>query len=281
MADYRVNLDIYNGPMDLLLYLIRRDEIDINDLPIANITSQYLQYIEVLKQIDINTAGDFLVLAATLMEVKSAMLLPREEIDGTDADDLSDPRLELVRQLLEYKKFKDAAGELAQSASQQAQRWHRPLVDLQKLRQEIKDEQEIEVESLHIWDLLDSFSRLMQATLAGKRMHQVIHDDTPIDIYEVYILERAQREKPLKFEAIFQDSNDREEMIGLFLALLELIREKLVKVEQEKTFGDIYIFALTEETAKTAVAHAVSAEIDELPSKINKDRDHRNQKETQ
>lgn len=267
MSDYRVKLDIYNGPLDLLLYLIRRDEVDINDIPIARITEQYLEYVDLLKEFDIDMAGEFLVMAATLMEVKSAMLLPRGEVEGEEEEDLGDPRLELVRQLLEYKKYKDVAGGLGESAQEQAQRFGRSTADLRRLRDEQRMEQELDVESLQIWDLFAVFSRLMQATLAQQRGHEVIQDDTPIDVYEVDLLDRAQKENPLTFEAVFV-GRSRGEMIGLFLALLELIRQNLVRVEQEAAFGAIYIFAQTDEVAELAVAHAMSADIDKLPSEI-------------
>ncbi len=111
MADYRVNLDIFAGPLDLLLYLVRKEEVDIYDISIAKITDQYIQYIEILKSLDIDLAGDFLVMAATLMQIKSAMLLPKADPESglLGEEDLDDPRAELIRQLLEYKKFKDAA----------------------------------------------------------------------------------------------------------------------------------------------------------------------------
>jgi len=265
MADYRVQLDIYNGPLDLLLYLIRRNELDINDIPIAQVTEQYLQYVELLRQIDINLAGEFLVMAATLMEVKSAMLLPRPETpDGQE--DLSDPRLELVRQLLEYKEFKDIAGRLGQAADERASRFARPIADLQRLRDEQHQlRNQIELENLHIWDLFDAFNRLMQATGAGPGTHEVIHDDTPIDLYATDILDLAQQQQCLRFEDIFVGRDNLGEMIGLFLALLELIRMRLIRIEQEKTLGPIYIFALTDEPAHLAVAQAISADLDRLP----------------
>ena len=269
MPEYRVKLDIYNGPLDLLLYLIRRDEVDINDIPIAGVTEQYLQYVEVIKEIDIDLAGEFLVMAATLMEIKSAMLLPRGEVGEDEEEDFGDPWLELVRQLLEYKKYKDLAGDLGESAQEQSQRFGRSAADLQRLRDQQRTEQELDVESLQIWDLFAAFNRLMQATLAARRGHEVIHDDTPIDVYETDVLDRAQKEKPLTFEAVFA-GRSRSEMIGLFLALLELIRQKLVRVEQEQAFEAIYIFALTTEPAHIAVAHAVSADIDQLPSELNR-----------
>jgi len=116
LADYRVNLDIFAGPLDLLLYLVRKDEVDIYDIQIARITDQYIRYIEMLKSLDIDLAGDFLVMAATLMQIKSAMLLPKAQPDDIDDEDLADPRAELIRQLLEYKKFKDAANLLNAAA---------------------------------------------------------------------------------------------------------------------------------------------------------------------
>ena len=270
MTDYRVKLGIYNGPMDLLLYLIRRSEVDIYDIPIAQITEQYLQYVNLIKQINLDLAGEFLVMAATLMEIKSAMLLPREEIPDGAEENLADPRLELVRQLLEYKKFKDLAGELSESAAEQAQKFPRSRADLLRVRQEKRLEQELDLESVQIWDLFDAFSRLMQATLAGKRKHEVFEDDTPIDLYEADILDRAQREHPLLFETIFTGRHSRIEMVGLFLALLEIIRLKLIRIEQEVDFGPIYIVALTNEPAELAVAHAVSADINTLPGESQK-----------
>ena len=277
--DYRVQLDIYSGPLDLLLYLIRRNEVDLYDIPIAKITEQYLQYVEVIQELDIDLAGDFLVMAATLMEVKSALLLPREEVEGESGeDDLSDPRLELVRQLLAYKGFKDIAGQLGESAEQQLSRFGRPLVDLQRLREELKGEQEIDIESLQIWDLFDAFTQLMKATMAGRHSHAVIHDDTPIDLYETDILDRAQHQQPLTFEEAFRGRTNRIELVGMFLALLELIRQRLVRIEQEAAFGAIYIVPLTELPAATAVAHAVSADIERLPSLINRDQKHSTEK---
>ena len=133
MADYHVNLDIFAGPLDLLLYLIRKDEVDIYDIPLARITNQYIRYIEMLKSLDIDLAGDFLVMAATLMQIKSAMLLPKADIDQDDAEDSLDPRAELIRQLLEYKKFKDAANILSGAAEEQKERFVTPVATGGKL----------------------------------------------------------------------------------------------------------------------------------------------------
>ena len=272
MSEYRVNLEIYNGPLDLLLYLIHRSEVDIQDIQIAAITEQYLQYISLLEELNIDSAGEFLVMAATLMEIKSNMLLPRPEVaEGDEGENLLDPRVELIRQLLEYKKFKDAAGELNEAADQQSRRFARGPSDLDKVRdRELAQQRELDLEQVQIWDLFDAFSKLMKATLAHRPYGPVIHDDTPIDLYEARILQQAQDENPVTFTAVFGDHRNRGEMIGLFLALLELMRLKLVRVEQDKPFSRLTIFPLTDEPADRAVAHAVSQTIDKLPSLMTK-----------
>jgi len=234
MTDYRVALDIYNGPLDLLLFLIRRDEIDIYDIPIARITKQYLAYVDLLKQLDPEIVSEFLVLAATLMEIKSRTLLPRPPEDEID-DEIGDPRLELVRQLLEYKKFKDAARSLEEAAAERALRHERRPT----LPESNTDETAIE--NLDIWDLFEAFNRLL--TQIGKTggVHQVGVDDTPIALHAEDILDSIQRAGGSQaFEEIFT-GRTRAEMIGLFLALLELIRQRRIRAIQDRPFGPILI----------------------------------------
>jgi len=254
MGDYRVNLDIFEGPMDLLLYLVRRDEVDIYDISIARVTDQYIQYIEILKKFDIDLASDFLVMAATLMQIKSAMLLPKADPDQLEAEDLTDPRTELVRQLLEYKKFKDAANLLDTAAAEQKQRYTRPSTIIENLKQ--NHEPEVDIDQVSIWDLVEVFDSIMSATGASFDISHIT-DDTPIDLYQIEILHRAQNEKTLAFEKIFENSDSRLVMVGLFLGLLELIREKLVSLEQSDSSGKIYLRALTEEPAEQAVQRAI------------------------
>jgi len=134
VVDYRVNLEIFAGPLDLLLYLVRKEEVDIYDISIAKITDQYLHYIEMLKSLDVDLAGDFLVMAATLLQIKSAMLLPQSETGQGGADELADPRAELIRQLLEYKQFKDAANLLSIAAEEQTERFPRPETIIKELK---------------------------------------------------------------------------------------------------------------------------------------------------
>lgn len=255
MADYRVNLEIFAGPLDLLLYLVRKEEVDIYDIPIAKITNQYIRYIELLKSLDIDLAGDFLVMAATLMQIKSAMLLPKAEPDQLQDDDLSDPRRELIRQLLEYKKFKDAANLLNAAADEQKERFPRPGTIVEKLKPDA--EPEIDIDQVSIWDLLEAFDTICKATGTVRDISN-IKDDTPIDLYQIEILHRLQTEGPMTFERIFESRTSRVVMIGLFLALLELIREKLAWVEQASD-SSIYVRSLTDEPAEQAVQEAILA----------------------
>jgi segregation and condensation protein A len=235
--DYKVQLDMYNGPLDLLLFLIRREEVDIYDIPIARIAEQYAQYVELLKALDPNMAGDFLVMLATLVLIKSQTLLPNPPPDEDDEDSL-DPRAELVRQLLEYKRFKDAAQDLGLAAELQALKYDR--VGGQMAADEHR---EVELEDLHLWDLLEAFNRLMAQVGHGPVSHDVIYDDTPIALHAADLLDRLARDGSLSFAEIFA-GRSRSEMVGLFLALLEAIRQRRVRIEQDEPLGPIYVHLL-------------------------------------
>ncbi len=261
MADYRVNLDIFAGPLDLLLYLVRREEVDIYDIPIARITQQYLAYVEMLKSLDIDLAGDFLVMAATLMHIKSAMLLPQTDTEGLDSDDLADPRAELIRQLLEYKKFKDAANLLGASADEAKSRFARPAAIIERLKGDA--EPAIDIEQVSVWNLLEAFDSVMSATGQAAGLNHIT-DETPIDLYQIEILHRLQSEGPMPFERIFESRPNRFVMTGLFLAILELIREKLIWAEQAESSDNIFMRALTEKPAEQAVRKAIIATAAEL-----------------
>jgi len=253
MADYRVNLEIFAGPLDLLLYLVRREEVDIYDIPIAEITEQYIRYLDMLKSLDIDLAGDFLVMAATLMQIKSAMLLPKAETDELSAEDLADPRAELIRQLLEYKKFKDAANLLGRCAEQIGCRFSRPAA-IESAQPDT--EPVVDIEQVSIWDLLEAFDSLMAETGRAADISHVT-DETPIDLYQIEILHRLQADGPMPFRRLFETDANRLVLIGLFLALLELIRQSLVSAEQAKSSADIYLRALTDTPAEQAVQAAI------------------------
>ncbi len=236
--EYRVNLDIYNGPMDLLLYLIRRDEVDIYDIPIARITEQYVQYVEVLRQVDPNLAGDFLVMASTLMEIKSRTLLPAmpsDEEDGQEGEGL-DPRAELVRQLLQYKAFKDAAGDLDEMAHAQSLRFARKPAEV-----DLDDPDRLDLEDVQVWDLLEAFSKIMADIGSRPTSHDVIYDDTPVELHAEDIMDRLKREGSMSFAKVFQGRSERAEVVGLFLALLELIRQRKIIATQDANFETIQL----------------------------------------
>lgn len=254
MSQYRVNLEIFAGPLDLLLYLVRKDEVDIYDIPISNITSEYIKYIEMLKLFDIELAGDFLVMAATLMEIKSAMLLPGVEEESEEESQAVDPRKELVRQLLEYKKFKDAANLLEDSAVKRSERFTRPDAIISKLKPQ--QEPELDLDEVSIWSLLEAFDAMMQAT-GRLQSYEHITDDTPIDLYQIEILHRLQTEGPMTFKEVFRDKTNRLQMIGVFLAMLELMKSELIWAEQPEGLGEIRIKALTDVPAEKAVQDAI------------------------
>lgn len=257
MTDYRINLDIFSGPLDLLLYLVRKEEVDIYDIPIAKVTEEYIRYVDMLQSFDIELAGEFLVMAAMLMEIKSAMLLPKDQTNALEQD-TSDPRHELIRQLLEYKKFKDAANLLNLSAQTQQQKFTRSDNIINSL--EPKTEPELDLESITIWDLLNAFDTMMKAT--GNLMDiRHITDDTPIDLYQIEILHRLQNEGPMSFTKIFEGRKNRLVMVGLFLGVLELVREKLVTAEQAKPGMPIYLRPLTDEPAELAVHNAMMSDV--------------------
>ena len=264
MPEYRVELDSYSGPLDLLLFLVRRHEIDLNDIPVGQLTDQYLAYLRALERIDFDLAGEFLVMAATLLEVKSRMLLPR--LESTDADpgqglDELDPRYELVQQLLAYKRYKDAAMELGERKEQWSLRHpHRPAdgkttwpvdsaADEYGVDVEGDDQApEFDLEDANVLDLCAAFARVLDAIGAGPARHEVIDDDTPLALHAEDILDRLRRlagqapageQAVLTLAEVFVGRSSRSEMIGLFLALLDLVNQKQVKIVQDRLKGEI------------------------------------------
>jgi segregation and condensation protein A len=260
--DYRVHLDAFEGPLDLLLYLIRRAEVDITDVPIAALADQYLEYLKQIETIDIELAGEFLVTAATLMEIKSRMLGPARadaEADqaGAPPELGEDPRVELVKQLLAYKQYRDAAGAL----EARKQEWERRFasgragVDSERLREVVLAQQEdLELEDLSLMDLVEAFGQIA-ASVNFERLgdHQVTYDDTPIELHAEDILDRLRRECPPGARGMALSSlfigRKKGEMIGLFLATLELVRRRAVRVRQEET--GVIVLELREAEAET------------------------------
>jgi segregation and condensation protein A len=232
--DFRVNLDIYRGPLDLLLYLVRKHEVEIVDLPIAPITEQYLEYLAVLKELDVNAVGDFLDMASTLVEIKSRSVLPR---GGEVEDELADPRQELVRRLLEYKKFKDAASMLDERGRAWQQRFGRMANDLPPRQRDLGEEAIHEVE---LWDLVSAFGRIMRDIEATKPSN-IVYDETPIHVYMAQINQQLAQRGRLTFRELFRPGMHKSALIGMFLAILELVRHQQVRTDQNRLFGEIWV----------------------------------------
>jgi segregation and condensation protein A len=231
--EYNVQLETFRGPLDLLLFLVKRHEVDIRDIPIARIAEQFLEYLNVIQLIDVEWAGEFLVMAATLMEIKSRMLLPRNEEEPDEEDD---PRLELVRQLIEYKKYKEAAALLEEQAERQLARLPRlPLEVPQPL-----DPRQQPLRHVELWDLVSAFGRLMRETNA-LLPRQIVMDETPIHVHMERILQILGQKQQASFSEVFVPPHSRGRLLGLFLATLELIKANKVKARQGELFGEIWL----------------------------------------
>lgn len=233
MTAYQVALDSFHGPLDLLLYLVKKDEVDILDIPISRLADQFADYLTAMQELDVELAGDFLVMAATLMEIKARSLLPQEPEPGTE--DEPDPRRELVRQLLEYRKFKDAAAALEQRAEQQATRLARTAPEEPAAAPGAPA-----VRPVELWDLVSAFARLMRETQA-QQTSSVVVDETPQHVYESRILELVRSQGRVFFRDLFTPPYTRSRLISLFLAVLELIKGRAIGLEQEESFGEIWL----------------------------------------
>ncbi|MGD0515936.1 MAG: segregation/condensation protein A [Thermoguttaceae bacterium] len=232
--DFCVDLNLFRGPLDLLLYLVRKHEVEIVDIPIAEITDQYLQYIAVLEQVDVNAAGDFLALASTLIEIKSNEVLPPgDEIE----EKIDDPRQELVRRLLEYKKYRDAASILEERSRLWQEHYPRLASDLPG---RVRDLGEEPIHEAELWDLVSAFGRIMRETEAAKPSN-IVYDDTPIRVYMARIHARLLECRRIAFCELFQPGMHKSTLIGIFLAVLELVRHRRVRVEQNALFGEIWL----------------------------------------
>ena len=246
--DYKVDLEVFEGPLDLLLYLIRRDELDIYDIPIGRITEQYMKYLEVMRQLNLDVAGEFIVMAATLMVIKSRMLLPVERRVAEESGDEEwvDPRLDLVRQLVEYKKFKDAAGRLAEYELRRMESFDygsgRPKFE------KTQADKASAIADLGVLDLLAAF----QDVLA--RLGEVPQEELKGSRWSVpdkmdFVLNRARTDGQLAFSSLFSEQSPRGEVIVTFLALLELLRQHRVIIYQNAAFHEITIMPSKEDPA--------------------------------
>ncbi len=231
---YKVKLKVFEGPLDLLLYLIKKNEIDICNIPIFKITEQYLEYLNLMQLLDLDIAGEFLVMAATLMQVKSRMLLPPEEQEELEEAE-EDPRTELVQRLLEYQKFKQAASRLEDMEVERAELFSR-MPSVTELDRKGDDESF----EANLFDLISAFSGVL-ASVPRQTFQQIIADEFTVEEKMSRILEHFQARSQAYFRELFEDIMNRPEMVCTFLALLELIRKKEVIIRQPELFGEILV----------------------------------------
>jgi segregation and condensation protein A len=233
--DYKVELDVFEGPLDLLLYLIKRDELDIYDIPIERITKQYMDYLDLMRMLDLNIAGDFLVMAATLMMIKSRMLLPVDARPETEEEEEDDPRWDLVRQLVEYKKFKDAAMHLEERETVAENLFAREGEGVQ-----LDQDAEMVMQDVSIFDLISAFSHAL-SRVENEDLKEIFQERFTVAEKIDAIVRTLDKKDMIRFSDMFSGITSRGEIVCIFLALLELIRLKQVRAVQDQPLGEIVI----------------------------------------
>ena len=236
---YKVKLDIFEGPLDLLLFLIRKNEIDIYDIPIVTIAQQYVEYLELMKALNLEIAGEFLVMAATLIHLKSRSLLPQQD-DDTGADEGTDPLEELRRQLIEYQKYKDAALVLREKEILEKDVFTRSYFE----ERVVKSEEGFEMEDLSLFDLLSALKNILKKGDHKDALMEVTAEQISVKDKITWLLEMLKDKKNITFESLFGSLKSKMEIVSTFLALLELIKLQAVRVLQQMPFGTIFIYSI-------------------------------------
>ncbi|MBF0619650.1 MAG: segregation/condensation protein A [Candidatus Omnitrophica bacterium] len=237
---YKFHLDMFEGPLDLLLYLIKKDEFNIYDIPIARITGEYMEYIEMMKLLDLDSIGDFLVMAATLMQIKSKMLLPP---DPDQAVEEEDPRTELVRRLEEYQRIKEAAEALRVRAEKRADLFPRKL-DEAAMNELKEDAKEVYFEA-NLFDLITALTKAL-AEKPEKQVYEVVPEEHTVEKKVHLILHILVERSRIFLKELFENAHNKMEVIVTFMAILELCRMKELVVAQKRLFSDIEIIRNTE-----------------------------------
>lgn len=231
---YKVELDVFEGPMDLLLYLIKKDEIDIYDIPIESITKQYMGYLETFKMLNIGLAGEFLVMAANLCYIKSRMMLPKHVQPPEEDADEEDPRWDLIRQLIEYKKFKEAARHLGEKEEKQLSHFSR----IPEKIETDEDEKRPLSEDVGIFDLIKAFQNILDR-FQDEGLGEIVDDHFTVSDKIDHLLSRIDPGGSIRFSSLFEGATSKNEMIVTFLAVLELMKLNYFRVRQEALLGDI------------------------------------------
>ncbi|MGC8829033.1 MAG: segregation and condensation protein A [Verrucomicrobiia bacterium] len=250
--DYKVKFEVFEGPLDLLLYLIKKEEVDIYEVNLTKLATQFIEYLELMRMLDLDIAGEFIVMAATLMYIKSRELLPKDQqVKADQEEDEDDPRWELIKQLIEYKKFKDAAAKLQRLEIEQENIYPRLGI-----RAEI-EAAPLKRQEASIFDLLSALNNIIKRLTASPEFREIEEDRFTVSDKIEYILKVISEKESVKFSTLFQDNTSRAEIIATFLALLELIRLKQVIACQREDFGEIEIYrAVVVETTQSEQQHS-------------------------
>ncbi len=245
--NYQCKIDIFEGPLDLLLHLIREQKMDIHDIPVAEITRQYIGFLDLMEELNLEVAGEYLVMAAELTRIKSRMLLPVQETDGEDGEEGVDPRADLTRRLLEYQRFKDAAFELRIKEHDRQQ----VFVRGSELEVEESENGEVMVEA-NVFDLLNAFQNILKSKEFKKDYEvRITHCSVPERIE--HILEILNAADSVTFESLFTVLHQKQQVIVTFLALLELMRLKLLRIQQGRHFDTIRIYKAADKETQEEV----------------------------
>jgi segregation and condensation protein A len=231
---YRVKLEVFEGPLDLLLHLIKKEEVDIYDIPVARITDEYLQYLNLLETMNLDVAGEYLVMAATLTHIKSRMLLPPSEDETEEPDE--DPRADLVHQLVEYQRYREAAVALGERAVLTRDVFRRDPAAPDNDRGE-----GIRLRDVTIGDLLEAFREVMERALR-ESFHEIVHEEISVDECIQLIVRRMEMDGPLRFRDLFAGAPSRRRLVATFLALLELVKQQAIHARQEEEGAEILLF---------------------------------------
>lgn len=235
---FQVTSSIFRGPIDLLLYLVRRHEVEVTEIALAKVTHEFLEHLEVLKEISIDAVGDFVDVASRLVEIKARELLPRNEFEPSEpGDQQEDPREDLVHRLLLYKKFRDASSLLQEHAASWRNRHARVADDLPAKKIDISEQPIREIE---LWDLVSAFGRVLRERAVVEDT-SIVYDDTPIHVYMQRIHAKIVQRRSLSFYDLFEIGMHKSSMVSIFLAILELARHHGVETKQDDLYGDLVI----------------------------------------
>ena len=234
---YRVQLNNFEGPLDLLLFFIKRDELDIYDIPISYITQQYLEYVNLMEELDLDVASEFILMASMLMSIKAKMMLPREEDENEEIDE-SDPRYELVQKLLEYKRYKEMAVKMADIDEEARKRFKRGYPDVDDVDQQATGEA---LKDVTLFDLISAFRKVLTDIERQRIVHKVNKVETTIEEQSEFVLEKLTRSGRQSFVSLCKNLTNRVVIVVTFLAILEMIKEQQINLFLEEDPTGFYI----------------------------------------